>query len=725
MRLRATRQLLMLVGVTIVTALPAQPGRWIGTALDPAMSGAQLGARGTDFVVYTRETSRFMYGFETGSAQWTVADLDSPRVIRALLGSGQTAMAWTDDLLFGYSAATSTWDTVRYDGTVINPFGQSVLRGYGCGDSLAYVCTDRAWYVFDSGLGEWRSMPYTDPGNVVSRRFWAGDDYAGVILDRNPPDYPVVLAYSLPRHAFNVNYQGGWYHHPDWEMTHGFVTYWGDGAVTNIITGYSAADNQFAARTVLADPGHFSTGDCGFPDHYLDRTIAVYHHMESQGEARIYAYDTRRGHWDEASHWFDPQHYSGLAWWHLGGQAGASGQYNSTTREMTYLTYSGITGGFNTWNPGLYYCGSIGATANGAGDLVIAVDTSNVWFFNPQTASSHTVALGGPMPTGWYLGDCYATTGGYVAQGSPVTMHIYNSRTDNVMTIPGGPCWGITVQGSPSMCAYTTGVGRSEVYLYSSLLDDYTRLEYPPNSYPAVTVYERLATVNHAGESYLYDAGDNSLHPADDVLSGPVGRDVALFRKDMTVVKAYSAHTGQWSEFAIPEGILGVQAEGSVGLVYTPFYGAAYAYNGYGHNLVRLSPSSGQFAMTLAGDNTVLMAKPDSAWAFDPQAATAIPHGGATLAGSGFRLDPNYPNPFNPATRIAYRLARSGEVRLVVYDVLGRAVRTLVAARQRAGAYECDWDGRDERGVPAASGVYFYQLRSGDRVLTRKMLLVR
>ncbi len=90
-----------------------------------------------------------------------------------------------------------------------------------------------------------------------------------------------------------------------------------------------------------------------------------------------------------------------------------------------------------------------------------------------------------------------------------------------------------------------------------------------------------------------------------------------------------------------------------------------------------------------------------------------------------FQLLQNVPNPFNPETEIAYRLPVASAVSLVVYDLLGRNIRTLVHQQQPAGRYRVRWDGRDASGRPVASGVYLYQLRAGDYSETRKMLLLR
>ena len=85
----------------------------------------------------------------------------------------------------------------------------------------------------------------------------------------------------------------------------------------------------------------------------------------------------------------------------------------------------------------------------------------------------------------------------------------------------------------------------------------------------------------------------------------------------------------------------------------------------------------------------------------------------------------NHPNPFNPNTTIRYGVPRAGQLSLIVYDLRGRRVRTLVEGYRPAGNFEESWDGRDERGRPVVSGTYVYKLRTESAVLSRKMSLVR
>ncbi len=90
-----------------------------------------------------------------------------------------------------------------------------------------------------------------------------------------------------------------------------------------------------------------------------------------------------------------------------------------------------------------------------------------------------------------------------------------------------------------------------------------------------------------------------------------------------------------------------------------------------------------------------------------------------------FALDANFPNPFNPATTIRYNLAKPTYVELRIYDVRGALVRTLVSEHQAAGEKQVTWDGRLDSGATAASGVYFYKLKTAGFNQTRKMILLK
>ncbi|MGD1048963.1 MAG: FlgD immunoglobulin-like domain containing protein [Candidatus Krumholzibacteriaceae bacterium] len=88
-------------------------------------------------------------------------------------------------------------------------------------------------------------------------------------------------------------------------------------------------------------------------------------------------------------------------------------------------------------------------------------------------------------------------------------------------------------------------------------------------------------------------------------------------------------------------------------------------------------------------------------------------------------LAQNYPNPFNPMTRIAFGLSAPGHVSLRIYDAAGRLVRMLAEGNRPAANFAEVWDGKDARGAPVASGIYFCRLDAGSFTQTRKMILLR
>ncbi len=85
----------------------------------------------------------------------------------------------------------------------------------------------------------------------------------------------------------------------------------------------------------------------------------------------------------------------------------------------------------------------------------------------------------------------------------------------------------------------------------------------------------------------------------------------------------------------------------------------------------------------------------------------------------------NFPNPFNPRTTIAFRIAEAGYTVLKVYDIKGRMVKCLISGQLTAGEQRTFWDGTDEAGKQVSSGYYFYQLRSGRFCSNGKMILLK
>jgi uncharacterized protein len=102
--------------------------------------------------------------------------------------------------------------------------------------------------------------------------------------------------------------------------------------------------------------------------------------------------------------------------------------------------------------------------------------------------------------------------------------------------------------------------------------------------------------------------------------------------------------------------------------------------------------------------------------------ATSVPPAGLP---EQVALYPNYPNPFNPSTTIRFALPQASNVRLVVYDVTGRAIRTLLDQHYPPGEHSAVWDGRDAADRMVSSGVYLYRVETGGVTETRRMTLIK
>lgn len=92
---------------------------------------------------------------------------------------------------------------------------------------------------------------------------------------------------------------------------------------------------------------------------------------------------------------------------------------------------------------------------------------------------------------------------------------------------------------------------------------------------------------------------------------------------------------------------------------------------------------------------------------------------------SEYSLSQNYPNPFNPNTTIEFALLHQGHVRIDVYNIEGKMVRTLLGEHLQAGYHSVIWDSRDDKGNPLSSGVYFYSIKTASFTESRKMILLK
>jgi hypothetical protein len=92
---------------------------------------------------------------------------------------------------------------------------------------------------------------------------------------------------------------------------------------------------------------------------------------------------------------------------------------------------------------------------------------------------------------------------------------------------------------------------------------------------------------------------------------------------------------------------------------------------------------------------------------------------------ANYFLEQNFPNPFNPSTRISYSIPEQALVKLCIYDINGILIKTLYEGIQTAGSYNANWDGVNSSGIKVGSGVYFYRIQANSFVQTKKMILLK
>jgi hypothetical protein len=123
--------------------------------------------------------------------------------------------------------------------------------------------------------------------------------------------------------------------------------------------------------------------------------------------------------------------------------------------------------------------------------------------------------------------------------------------------------------------------------------------------------------------------------------------------------------------------------------------------------------------LTIDNNNYVYAGTENGVWRRPLSEVTSVKENQMPIP-SDFDLSQNFPNPFNPSTKIKYSIPQTSQVQIKVFDVLGNEIETLVNEEKPVGTYELTWNAAN---LP--SGVYFYQFRAGDFVQTKKMLLLK
>ncbi len=85
----------------------------------------------------------------------------------------------------------------------------------------------------------------------------------------------------------------------------------------------------------------------------------------------------------------------------------------------------------------------------------------------------------------------------------------------------------------------------------------------------------------------------------------------------------------------------------------------------------------------------------------------------------------NYPNPFNPNTTISFDLKSEHHIELCIYNIKGQKVKTLINEKMQTGKHQIKWDGLNDSNKAIVSGIYFYNIKTGNQTFSKKMLMLK
>ncbi len=718
---------LLLTLILQETNINAQQAGWIEQDLSQTMSGQRLPNRGDDVLIFTTQYSEVVYFFDIRVNVWTEANLGSQQFFNDALGSGNTVFAYSDEYIIAYSSILSQWDTVKYLGNVLDPSGTSTRRGYGCGDKLAYFITDaNIFYAFDSELAEWKEYNFGIVTNASGfNDFWVADVYSGAILGRNGSDYAKNIAYSLVTHSFAELDQGGWYYYPDKIMHGGYVSTWGDGITYQKYFGYSAFTNQFNEVSLPAGFGVFLF-EAGAPLYYnLLEDIYVFTCGYEVGDqfnrdAFVRSYSTKTGNWYSLNYSYDPNDITGTSW-RRGGSFSVGNYYYNTDLSVSVWKFYGNSGthiGENTdlfGSQALFVCG--GTVAVGTGE-------HNLWFHNFETGNTKHEYFT-PNPNIYYAQHLGAENYCCVFRVNTTTdimrVFFFNGITNKVQSIETYKLPTSNESATPRVYGYVTGGPNNEVIFYSEQKDSLI-------IYQAAEAYGGLKATNYlmvhslpSSTSVIFDASTAQIYEKNfSINANGIGNNIIFARSGDMELTAFSGLTKIWTTQQTNEVINAmhvgdeIAVGGSVG--FTKYWG----YSAYDDTYYELEPE-GSFVNppSMAGGKTAIVIRDTKIYSFSPGNVNSIEEKyGSTIC--NYSLSQNYPNPFNPSTKIKYQVPRFANVVLKVYDILGRHIATLINEEKPAGEYEIEFNGNE-----ISSGVYFYQLKTDNFILSKKMLLLK
>jgi len=706
--------------VFLIMSAEAQNGRWVEYSLDGFDAGSPLTTRGDGCLGYTRDISDKLLVFDINVHNWLEITLETQQSFIEFTTEGQIVFAIGDNLLFGYSAVSQTWDTISYTGDYM--VGGEYY--YGCGDSLAYFVTRSYMYVFDAALGYWQYYDYSFTPELGHGLSWVKNDYVAMVLSRDYPDRPKNVVYSAHTHSFNQLEYGIGRPYP--LMDNGFagvfnIDYNND---DYILIGYSALTNTFDVVSYSCGENEASVGGTTAGALQADKFTVIAQTFRAvvpheSVTANFYGFDTRRGSWDHTIKYFDwdIDHYYGG--WYQSGQFAFDQSLFTADNSFHIFIYSGIDGQFRDYSTGIIYK-STTSSFGGGGTVFCVFDTLQAWGYDVIGNRANKIDYALDKTTNFERGEDFLTLTRWSPSSETMITYFYNGNTNqwSSVVLPEHR----TTDGIMTNHIYMhRGYPENETIFYSAYQDKIFKVDFTDGMSVDYKIREGMAYARSDEKSILFDGYDGLFYEFDFEFDryGLGARSAVFCDTANDIWYGYSALSKSFSTLETDEDPYYCRDTGYIGMVTVDFISKCYAYNGLGGGWVELIPE-GNHVSGLLGKKTILITRSDRVYAFDPEVNPTDTRGNDRYVPEEFALSQNCPNPFNPATEIRLAIPITSNVKLEIFNIMGQKVKTLFSGQLEAGRHTFTWDGKN-----SASGIYFCRMQADNFSASRKMVLLK
>jgi len=702
----------------------------VSTQLPGNLPSSYKYAVGETCIIFADDTSQTVYAFDINYGDWQVLLVPTELDWIDAEADGNAAMIYNDSIVVGYSAITNTFSAINYTGALITISGDE----YGCIDNFAFFVTDLLFYVFDVEDATWHSFSYTPPGAAP----WEGGvggkrDYIylniGLINE-----YPqTVAAYSLHTKTFAQSTEENVIQFS--RLDHGF-SFIRSGTTPYLVGCYSAYTGQFEFKTHDRLIG--GIGGPGVPEELVSPLIChafATNEQISGNNYRYYfwAYNTLMGNFAEYTFEYT---YNGSNYDVLGGNGGGQHAYVlirnvDAADTIECVLYSALTHSFSHFVTPLVYWGNWSISSGGS--VFDSYDESKFYLYDVATGDSYTQpvywtsspgVLVRPLGNYWnifaykeYLDD---TLHVFSYNRTYNNFHTFDVKSNQTVTgLGGGEFYRILVQDSNN---------EDIMLLFSPNHDTWIEKNMASTSYWGGEGNYCYINYTSLNQTYFYDGQSNQEHlfPSAQQSQDVFARDsVFLMYSNEGKYIGYSMNEHASSEYTVNK-FTSEQWANFIVLNLNIGSGSQYElllYDGYNNIFAPLTLTTAQGIRRISwpGGKTAFVASQNGyLFAYFPNNPSAIEDKNNFTSGLRYTLSQNYPNPFNPSTTINWQLPEAGLVTLKIFDVLGKELITLVDEELKAGEHEAIFDASH-----LSSGIYFYQLKTGKFIQTKKMILLK